>query len=590
MSVPLDPSMNPFDTLLAEVHEALGRLSAKGVLPGDLPLERISVEPPREREHGDAATNAALILAKPARMKPLAIAAALAEELATVEMLARAEPAPPGFVNMAFTDAFVQAQVPAVLAAGADYGRSDAGKGVRINVEFCSANPTGSLHVGHGRGTVFGDALAELLAFAGFDVTREYYINDAGAQIEILARSIHHRYLEALGDTPGPVPDGLYPLAELVPVARAIAERDGDRWRGRPEADWLDSFGREGVAAMLAQIKADLGELGVVFDVFASERDLVEAGKVDAALAHLEQLDLLYTGTLPPPKGKPVEDWEAVPQLLFKASEHGDDIDRPLKRSTGAWTYFAADLAYHLDKYQRGFAQMIDVWGADHGGYVKRMQAAVKALSRGEATLDVRLCQLVNLMDGGQPLKMSKRAGRIVTLRDVVGEVGKDVFRFIMLTRKNDAALDFDLAKVVEQSRDNPVFYVQYAHARISSVLRNAVTDGHGAWLEAPQTAELGRLADPAELQLLKTAIQFPRLVKTAAVQHEPHRIAFYLHDLASDFHALWNRGKEDGNLRFLIADAPELSCARLAMLLAVRQVIANGLKLMGVRPVEEMH
>jgi arginyl-tRNA synthetase len=582
--------MNPFDTLLVAVHEALGRLTQKGTLPADLPLERITVEPPRERGHGDAATNAALILAKPARLKPLAIAEALAAELSAVEVLARAEAVPPGFVNMTFTEAFVQAQVPVVLEAAGDYGRSTIGRGERVNVEFCSANPTGPLHVGHGRGTVFGDALAELLAFAGFSVTREYYINDAGAQIETLARSIHHRYLEALGDAPGPVPEGLYPLKELVPVAEAIAARDGARWRSAPEAEWLEAFGREGTAAMLERIKADLAALGVVHDVFSSERGLVEAGKVDRALTHLERLGLLYTGTLPPPKGKPVEDWEPVPQLLFKASEYGDDIDRPLKRSTGAWTYFAADVAYHLDKYERGYAQMIDVWGADHGGYVKRMQAAVRALSEGRATLDIRLCQLVNLMDAGQPLKMSKRAGRIVTLQDVVDEVGKDVFRFIMLTRKNDAALDFDLAKVVEQSRDNPVFYVQYAHARICSVLRNAEADGHGAWLADPASAALGCLTDPAELQLLKTMAQFPRTVESAATQHEPHRIAFYLHDLASDFHVLWNRGKEDGALRFLIAEEPELSRARLAMLTAVRQVIANGLTVMGVTPVEEMH
>jgi arginyl-tRNA synthetase len=582
--------MNPFDTLLVAVHEALDRLAQRGTLPADLPLERITVEPPRERGHGDAATNAALILAKPARLKPLVIAEALAAELAGVEALATAEAVPPGFVNMTFTDAFVQAQVPVVLRAGGDYGRSTIGRGERVNIEFCSANPTGPLHVGHGRGTVFGDALAELLAFAGFSVTREYYINDAGAQIEILARSIHHRYLEALGDDPGPVPEGLYPLRELVPVAEAIAARDGARWRSAHEAEWLEAFGREGTAYMLERIKADLAALGVVHDVFTSERGLVEAGKVEAALEHLDRLGLLYTGTLPPPKGKQLEDWEPVPQLLFRSSAFGDDIDRPLKRSTGAWTYFAADLAYHLDKYTRGYAQLIDVWGADHGGYVKRMQAAVKALSEGKAALDVRLCQLVNLMDAGQPLKMSKRAGRIVTLKDVVDEVGKDVFRFIMLTRKNDAALDFDLAKVVEQSRDNPVFYVQYAHARICSVLRNAEADGHGAWLDDPAGAELGRLTDPAELQLLKTAAQFPRTVESAATQHEPHRIAFYLHDLASDFHVLWNRGKEDGALRFLIAEEPELSRARLAMLITVRQVIANGLAVMGVTPVEEMH
>lgn len=582
--------MNPYATLLSAVHEAVLRLVQRGSLPGDMSLERISVEPPRERGHGDAATNVALVLAKPARMKPLAIAEMLVAELAAVEVVARAEAVPPGFVNMTLTEAFVQAQVAVIIEAGEDYGRSTIGQGERVNVEFCSANPTGPLHVGHGRGTVFGDALAELLAFAGFAVTREYYINDAGAQIEILARSIYHRYLEALGDAPGPMPDGLYPLKELVPVAETIAARDGATWRGLPEAEWLDVFGRAGTTEMLRRIEADLASLGVVFDVFTSERALVEAGKVDAALAHLETLGLLYTGTLPPPKGKPVDDWEPTPQLLFRSTDYGDDIDRPLQRSTGAWTYFAADLAYHLDKYNRGFAQMIDVWGADHGGYVKRMQAAVNALSEGRAALDVRLCQLVNLMDAGQPLKMSKRAGRIVTLEDVVDEVGKDVFRFIMLTRKNDAALDFDLAKVVEQSRDNPVFYVQYAHARICSVLRNAEADGHGDWLAAPAGAAVDLLCDPAELQLLKTAMQFPRLVESAAVHHETHRIAFYLHDLASDFHALWNRGKEDGSLRFLIDDEPELSRARLAMLVAVRRVVANGLRLMGVTPVAELH
>jgi len=587
--------MNPFETLLAAVNSAIRHLVQTGVLPAGLPLQRVSVEPPRERGHGDAATNAALVLAKPAGLKPLAIAEALAAALRGEAILARAEAVPPGFVNMSFTDSFVQAQLPVMLGAGADYGRSALGRGAKVNVEFCSANPTGPLHVGHGRGTVFGDALAALLAFAGYDVSREYYVNDAGAQIEILARSIHHRYLEALcrqglAEDPGPVPVGLYPLAELLPVAERIARRDGAHWRHRLEQEWLDPFGREGVAWMLERIKEDLAALGVAHDVFTSERSLVEAGKVDAALEHLERLGLLYTGTLPPPKGKAMEDWEPTPQLLFRSSAFGDDIDRPLKRSTGAWTYFAADLAYHKDKHDRGFARMIDVWGADHGGYVKRMRAAVKALSEGRAELDVRLCQLVNLMDGGKPLKMSKRAGRIVTLRDVVGEVGRDVFRFIMLTRKNDAALDFDLAKVVEQSRDNPVFYVQYAHARIASVLRNARTEGHGVWLAAPEKAELGRLTDPAELALLKTALQFPRLVESAAEAHEPHRIAFFLHDLASDFHALWTRGKEDGGLRFLIDEAPELSRARLAMLMGVQQVIKNGLAIMGVMPVDEMH
>ncbi len=582
--------MDPFDTLLSAVLAALRRLIAAGRLPADLPLDRITVEPPRERGHGDAATNAALVLARPARLKPLVIAEALAGELAGEAMLATVEAVPPGFVNMHLTAGFVQAQVGVILEAGDDYGRSAVGQGQKVNVEFCSANPTGPLHVGHGRGTVFGDALATLLAHAGFAVTREYYINDGGAQIEILARSIHHRYLEALGDEPGPVAQGLYPLPELVPVARAIAERDGAYWRDRLEQEWLDPFGREGVAWMLRRIKDDLGALGVTFDVFTSERALVEAGRVDAALDHLERLGLLYTGTLPPPKGKPVDDWEPVPQLLFRATAYGDDVDRPLKRSTGAWTYFAADLAYHLDKFERGFPLMIDVWGADHGGYVKRLQAAVQALSQGAGRLEVRLCQLVNLLDGGQPVKMSKRAGRIVTLRDVIDEVGKDAFRFIMLTRKNDAALDFDLAKVVEQSKDNPVFYVQYAHARICSVLRHAEAEGLEPRGAGAGAAELARLVDPAELTLVKTAALFPRVVVSAALQHEPHRVAFFLHELASDFHALWTRGNEDATLRFFRKDQPELSGARLAMLRAVRQVLANGLRIIGVTPVAEMH
>ncbi len=582
--------MDLFDTLLSAVQAALRRLIDAGRLPAELPLDRITVEPPRERSHGDAATNAALVLAKPARARPLAIAEMLAGELGGEAMLATVEAVPPGFVNMRFTTEFVQAQVGVILEAGDDYGRSTVGQGRAVNVEFCSANPTGPLHVGHGRGTVFGDALAALLSHAGFAVVREYYINDGGAQIEVLARSIHHRYREALGDEPGPVPQGLYPLEELVPVARAIAERDGTHWRNRLEQEWLDPFGREGVSWMMRRIEADLAALGVIFDVFTSERALVEAGRIDLALARLDELGLLYTGTLPPPKGKPVDDWEPVPQLLFRSTAYGDDVDRPLKRSTGAWTYFAADLAYHLDKFERGFPLMIDVWGADHGGYVKRLQAAVEALSQGAGRLEVRLCQLVNLLDGGQPLKMSKRAGRIVNLRDVIDEVGKDAFRFIMLTRKNDAALDFDLARVVEQSKDNPVFYVQYAHARICSVLRNARVDGQDAGPATPDGALLALLVEPAELTLIRTAALFPRVVVNAALQHEPHRIAFFLHELASDFHALWTRGNEEAGLRFLRADEPALSQARLVMLRAVRQVLANGLRIMGVTPVAEMH
>jgi len=580
--------MNPFDEILGKVRAGLERLVAEGTLPQGLDLARVGVEPPREAAHGDAATNAALILAKPARMKPMAIATALTETLRDAGGFVAVEAAPPGFVNMRLSPAFWQEQVRRVIEAGEDYGRSNLGGGRKVNVEYCSANPTGPLHVGHARGSIVGDALAGLLAFTGHDVTKEYYINDGGAQIEALARSIHHRYREALGRDPGPMPEGLYPLEELIPVARHIAERDGDRWVEAPEEEWLDHFGAEAVAAMMERIKADLAAIGVRHDVFTSERALVEEGKVDAALAHLDRLGLLYTGTLPPPKGKPVEDWEPVPQLLFKATAFGDDSDRPLRRSTGAWTYFAADLAYHLDKYRRGAEVLIDVWGADHAGYVKRMAAAVKALSEGRAEFDVKVCQLVNLLDGGEPLKMSKRAGRIVTLKDVVDEVGRDVFRFIMLFRKNDAPLDFDLKKVVEQSKDNPVFYVQYAHARIRSVLRHAAEAG----FEETRLggAELGLLEDEAELALIRRVALLPRTVEGAALHHEPHRIAFYLHDLASDFHALWTRGKERPELRFLIEDAPELTRARLAMLAAVRRVIAQGLAILGVEPVEAMY
>ncbi|MFO1073849.1 MAG: arginine--tRNA ligase [Geminicoccaceae bacterium] len=582
--------MNPFAELQGLVLDAVRRLQAAGELPAELDLARLAVEPPRDPSHGEAATNAALVLAKPARQPPLALAQRLAGMLAAEPVVSRADSAAPGFVNLTLVPAFWQRQVRTALAAGADYGRSELGRGQKVNVEFCSANPTGPLHVGHGRGTVFGDALASVLEFAGYRVTREYYVNDGGAQIETLARSLHLRYREALGEEVGAIPQGLYPGAYLVPVARAIAARDGDRWLDAPEAQWLDRFAHAGVDAMLELIRGDLAALGVHHDVFTSERGLIDGHKIDEALDLLEARGLLYTGTLPPPKGgKAIEDWEPTPQL-FKATAFGDEIDRPLKRSTGAWTYFAADLAYHLDKYRRGYATMIDVWGADHGGYIKRMQAGVKALTEGEGSLDVRVCQLVNLMDEGKPLKMSKRAGRIVTLRDVVEEVGRDVVRFIMLTRKNDAPLDFDLAKVTEQSKDNPVFYVQYAHARICSVFRNALEEGWGEPAALLATAELDRLGDPAELALMRELASFPRVAEAAALHGEPHRIAFYLQDLAGAFHALWTRGKENPALRFLQAEEPAATRARLVLLAAVRGVIARGLGLMGVRPVEELH
>jgi arginyl-tRNA synthetase len=582
--------MNPFRELLDLVHAAIAELQAAGSLPAALDLERVAVEPPRDQAHGDAATNAALVLAKAAGRPPMALAGELAAALEGKGEIARITVAPPGFVNLALRPGFWQRQVGTVLAAGTDYGRSDLGRGRPINVEFCSANPTGPLHVGHGRGTVFGDALAAVLAHAGFAVTREYYLNDGGAQMEILARSLHLRYREALGETVE-IPAGLYPGEYLKPVGAEIAARDGDRWLAAGETVWLDPFIRMGVAAMVALIKGDLEALGVRHDVFSSERRLIDEGRIDEALAVLYGKGLLYTGTLPPPKGgKPDADWEPVPQLLFRSTDYGDEIDRPLKRSNGAWTYFAADIAYHLDKFRRGFPTMVDVWGADHGGYIKRMQAAVRAVTGDAGALDVRVCQLVNLLDGGVPMRMSKRAGRIVTLRDVVEEVGRDVVRFMMLTRKNDAPLDFDLAKVTEQSKDNPVFYVQYAHARICSVFRNAEEEGSGALLRAAADADLSLLADPAELALLREMASFPRVLEGAAQHYEPHRVAFYLQDLAGAFHALWTRGKEDANLRFLVGDRRELTRARLAMLAAVRGVIAIGLGLMGVRPVEELH
>jgi arginyl-tRNA synthetase len=579
--------MNLFAIFEAEVGRALETLRARGDLPADLALGRWTVEPPRDPRHGQVATNAALVLAKPARTRPMAIAEPLADLLRRVEGVAEVTVAEPGFVNLRLDDAVLHGVLRAALAAGERFGLADLGGGLKVNVEYCSANPTGPLHVGHGRGTVYGDALAALLAATGFAVTREYYVNDGGAQIEILARSLHHRYREALGDAVGPMPEGCYPGDYLVPVAHALVARDGDRWRHATEPEWMVPFGDFAKAAMLARIKDDLKALRVEHDVFTSEAELQAAGVVERCIRELEERGLVYTGTLEPPKGKAIEDWEPRPQLLFRATEFGDDTDRPLQRSTGDWTYFANDIANHWDKYRRGFKEMIDVWGADHGGYVKRMQAGVQGITGGDGALEVKLCQLVQLMDGGQPLKMSKRAGRVVTLRDVVDEVGADVFRFIMLTRKNDAALDFDLQKVVEQSKDNPVFYVQYAHARIRSVFRHAAAAGVA-------TAELGdapleRLGDEGERAVLEALAQYPRTLALAAEHREPHRIAFYLEDLAGAVHRLWTRGKEDPGLRFLVEDDEPLTRARLALLEGARAVIAGGLGVLGVEPVEAM-
>ncbi|MEL3892373.1 arginine--tRNA ligase [Ferrovibrio sp. MS7] len=582
--------MNVFADFRRAVLDAVQQLAAQQVLPEGLPLQAVTVEPPRDPSHGDLATNAAMVLAKPAKLNPRALAEKLQPLLAALPSVTAVEIAGPGFINLRLDPAHWQAQAAVILKAGTGYGDSQLGRGEPVNVEYVSANPTGPMHVGHCRGAVFGDALAALLEKAGYMVCREYYINDAGAQVDVLARSAHLRYREALGESIE-IPEGLYPGDYLKPVGAALAKQYGDKFRDAPEADWLQAFRLAATDAMMAMIREDLAALNIRHATFTSERKLHEDGLVQQAFDRLQQRDLIYTGVLEPPKGKLPEDWEARPQALFKATEFGDDIDRPLKKSDGSWTYFGADIAYHDDKYRRGFKQMIDVWGADHGGYVKRMKAAVKAMSMGEGELDIKLVQMVNLLDDGQPVRMSKRAGTFVTLRDVVDEVGKDVVRFIMLTRKNDAQLDFDFKKVTEQSKDNPVFYVQYAHARICSVLRNARTEVPTIATDDASLSggDMKRLSHEAELALLKLLANWPRLVESAAEAHEPHRVAFFLQDVAAAFHGLWNVGRDDVTARFLIAEDLELTRARLALIRAVAIVIASGLAVMGVTPVEEM-
>jgi arginyl-tRNA synthetase len=583
--------MDLFRYFHGEVLTALESLARDGALPAGLDLSRVAVEPPRDPSHGEVSTNAAMVLAKPAGQKPrdLAekVAAALRHHLDVTEVTV----AGPGFINFRLGVRFWHERLKDVLREGTRFGDSKMGEGRRVNVEYVSANPTGPMHVGHGRGAVVGDALAALLEKAGFEVCREYYINDAGAQVDVLARSAHLRYREALGEDIGPIPEGYYPGDYLKETGRRLAARDGEKWRRAPEAEWLPVIRDFAITDMLALIREDLAALGVRHDVFTSERALTEAGAIGRVMKTLEEEGLLYVGMLEPPKGKLPDDWEPRPQTLFKATQFGDDVDRPIRKSDGSWTYFAADIAYHHDKVARGFNEMIDVWGADHGGYVKRMQAAVKALSRGAAALDVKLCQLVSLFDKGEPVRMSKRAGTFVTLREVVDEVGKDVFRFIMLTRKNDQALEFDFAKVMEQSKDNPVFYVQYAHARASSVIRHARDELGEADLSPARLAgaALARLADPAELAVIRRLAAWPRLVEGAAEAHEPHRIAFFLHELAGEFHALWNKGNADAALRFLVPSDKELTLARLALVEGVRIVVASGLEVFGVEPVEEM-
>src|SRR5215467_1116510 len=596
------PSINIFAEMLERVRATSDALIAAGVLPPGIDQSRVTMEPPRDARHGDMSTNAAMVLAKDAGRKPRELAEAIAERLRADALVAKAEVAGPGFVNITLRPAAWADTLRAAVRSGSGYGKIDIGNGAPVNVEYVSANPTGPMHVGHCRGAVFGDALANLLAFSGFKVTREYYINDAGAQVDALARSAFLRYREALGEDIGAIPEGLYPGDYLKPVGAELAARYGASLKDKPEAEWLPLVRNHAIDMMMADIRNDLRSLNVAQDVFFSERSLIEGprNQVGETIAALRRAGYVYEGRLPPPKGAPVEDWEDREQTLFRATEFGDDVDRPLMKSDGSYTYFASDIAYHKNKVDRGFASMIDVWGADHGGYIKRVQAAVKAVraitNAAIAELDVKIVQLVKVLRGGEPVKMSKRAGEFVTLRDVVDEVGKDPVRFMMLFRKNDAALDFDLAKVIEQSRDNPVFYVQYGHARGRSVFRNArevVPDlpsepaAARAFLIA--NAPLERLDDSGELALMRRLALYPRLIEAAAIAHEPHRIAFYLYDLASDFHTQWNRGNDASYLRFIIQNDPQMTMARLALVEGMVTVLASGLRLLGVEAPEEM-
>ena len=581
-----------FATMLSRVSAV-----AAPLVGANVDLSRVVVEPPRDASHGDMATNAAMVLAKDAGKKPRDLAEAIAAALRADPVIAKVDVAGPGFINLTLKTHVWGEALRAVLEQGADYGRSTMGAKEKVNVEYVSANPTGPMHVGHGRGAVFGDALANLLAFAGYDVTREYYVNDAGAQVDVLARSAFLRYREALGENIGTMPEGLYPGDYLVPVGAALMASHGAALGKKPESEWLPIVRAKAIAMMMDTIRDDLAALHVCHDVFFSERSLIE-GKSDQVTATIKSLQAsgeVYEGRLPPPKGGNLEVWEDREQTLFRSTALGDDVDRPLKKSDGSYTYFASDIAYHKSKFERGFRNMIDVWGADHGGYIKRMQAAVKAVSGGKAELDVKLVQLVRLLRAGEPVKMSKRSGEFVTLREVVDEVGKDAVRFDMLYRKNDAVLDFDLVKVIEKTRENPVFYVQYGHARGQSIFRNARVEIPGLPLDGParaaafKTAALNRLGDEGELSLLRKLALYPRLVEAAAGAHEPHRVAFYLYELASEFHAQWTKGNDLPHLRFIIQNDPETTMARLALVQGIVTILASGLALLGVEAPDEM-
>ncbi|WP_372928818.1 arginine--tRNA ligase [Methyloceanibacter sp.] len=585
--------MDVFTGFHGHVLAAVQQLKHDGVVPQDASVDGISLETPKDSGHGDLATNAAMVLAKPAKLAPRALAERIVPLIASDPYVEKVEIAGPGFINLTLARAFWPSVLRMVLEQGDAFGRSAIGKGQAVNVEYVSANPTGPMHVGHCRGAVFGDALANLLDYASYDVTREYYVNDAGAQVDVLAQSAFLRYREALGEDIGAIPEGLYPGDYLKPVGEQLAGNHGRDLLDMPEAEWLPLVKAAALKAMLAMIADDLSQLGIKHDVFFSERSLTD-GKDEVAetIDDLRAKGLIYEGRLPPPKGKVDEAWEDREQLLFRASDFGDDQDRPLVKSDGSYTYFASDIAYHYDKFRRGFHSMIDVWGADHAGHIKRLRAALSALTVGKADLDVKVCQLVRLFRSGEPVKMSKRAGTFVTLRDVVEEVGAGPVRFMMLYRKNDAPLDFDFAKVTEQSRDNPVFYVQYAHARASSVLRN-VAETFADLSVAEDVlvqADLNQLNDDGEIALIRRLAQFPRIVEGAAQAHEPHRLSFYLYDLAGDFHGLWNRGKDLPQLRFIYESDRELTRARVALVAATKRVLALGLGILGVHAMNELH
>ncbi len=575
--------MTIYTVMAAHLDAALDALETDGLLPQGLARTAVTIEPPRDASHGDMATNAAMVLAKGAGTNPRVLAEALAPKLEALGEVASVSIAGPGFINLTLTEQAWRDELAIITSIGADYGRSDRGGGRTVNIEYVSANPTGPMHMGHCRGAVVGDALASLLAFSGHRVVREYYVNDAGGQVDVLARSAHLRYLEALGRDIGDIPEGLYPGDYLKPVGEALAAEYGARYADAPEGEWLVEFRRFAVARMMELIRADLALLGIHHDLFSSEAELQEAGLPAQAEAWMRERDLVYDGVLEAPKGETPDDWEPVELPLFRATQFGDDQDRPIKKSDGSWTYFGADLAYHHEKAKRS-DELIDIWGADHAGTVKRIKAAVAALTGGATRFDIVIIQMVRLMRAGEPVKMSKRAGNFVTLADVVREVGKDVVRFTMLTRKADAQMDFDFAKVVEASKDNPVFYVQYAHARIHSLARRAVESG----IDVTAVPDLSRL-DTVDLDLARLAARFPRVVDSAASAREPHRIAFYLNELAAAFHGWWNLGNDDPSRRAVQPDDPSTTSARLFLTASIGQVIRNGLALMGVEPVEEM-